>query len=332
MKSLIQEQSPPSPAAQFPSLDGATAWINSQPLEPANLRGKVVIVNFWTYTCINWLHTLPYVRAWADKYRDHGLVVIGVHSPEFGFEGSLANVRREVQSMNIKYPVAVDSDHAIWRAFDNEYWPALYLIDAQGNIPFHHFGEGGYEKTERMIQQLLVQAGNADVPRDLVSVTGVGAELAPDSDALRSNENYLGYERTAQFVSTGTFEADKFHTFVASARIELNQWNLSGSWAIRREKIELNERGGKITYRFHARDLHLVMGAMIPGTNVRFRVLIDGKPPGTSHGSDSDAEGYGTLSDSRLYQLIRQQPPILDRTFEIEFFGSGVEAFAFTFG
>ena len=316
---------------EFPSLGGATAWLNSQPLSVGTLRGKVVLIDFWTYTCINWLRTLPYVRAWAEKYKDHGLVVIGVHSPEFSFEKDLDNVRRAVQAMRVEYPVAVDSDHAIWRAFRNAYWPALYFIDAQGRVRHHYFGEGEYEPSEMVIQQLLVEGGNDSVPRGMVSVDPGGPEAAPDWGNLRSPENYLGYERTANFASPGAAPG-KRRVYTAPSRLALNQWALSGEWAVEREAAVLHMAGGRIAYRFHARDLHLVMGSAARGSAVRFRVLIDGKPPGAAHGVDVDEQGNGTVADQRLYQLIRQPKPIADRQFEIEFVDPAVEAFAFTFG
>jgi len=334
-KSLAQPMRHPATRlpveGKFPSLAGATTWLNSQPLSADTLRGKVVLIDFWTYTCINWLRTLPYVRAWAEKYKDHGLVVIGVHSPEFSFEKDLDNVRRAVQAMRVDYPVAVDSDHAIWRAFRNAYWPALYFIDAQGRIRHHHFGEGEYESSEMIIQQLLAEAGSDSVPRGMVSVDPRGPEAAPDWGNLRSPENYLGYERTTNFASTGAAPG-KRRVYAAPSRLALNQWALSGEWAVEREAAVLHMAGGRIAYRFHARDLHLVMGPAARGSAVRFRVLIDGKPPGAAHGVDIDEAGSGTVADQRLYQLIRQPKPIDDRQFEIEFADPAVEAFAFTFG
>ena len=330
---------PESPAAmklpvegQFPSLDRATTWINSQPLTPAGLRGKVVLVDFWTYSCINWLRTLPYVRAWGEKYKDQGLVVIGVHSPEFGFEKDLPNVRRAATDMQVSYPIAVDSDHAIWRAFDNQYWPALYFIDAQGRIRHHQFGEGDYEQSERIIQQLLAEAGNGHVDRQLVSVAGKGTEAPADWTSLGSGENYVGYERTENFASPGGARPDKRAAYTIPRTLPLNHWSLAGDWTIGKQATVLNTANGKIAYRFHARDLHLVMGPAVRGTPVRFRVLIDGQPPGAAHGLDVDGAGNGTVSEPRLYQLIRQSQPIADRLFEIEFLDAGVAAFSFTFG
>jgi len=316
----------------MPSLAGATAWLNSPPLTPESLRGKVVLVDIWTYTCINWLRTLPYVRAWAAKYKDHGLVVIGVHSPEFPFEKDLENVRRSAKAMRVDYPIAVDSDHAVWRAFHNEYWPALYLVDAKGKIRFHQFGEGEYERTERVIQQLLADAGAGGSDRGLTPVDAHGPEVAADWRHLKSAENYVGYERTENFASPGGAPSGGRRVYAAPAALRLNQWALVGDWTVERGAAALNKAPGRIAYRFHARDLHLVMGLAARGTPVRFRVLIDGKPPGAAHGVDVDAQGNGTATEQRLYQLIRQPTPIADREFEIEFLDPGVEAFVFTFG
>jgi thiol-disulfide isomerase/thioredoxin len=314
------------------SLSGATEWLNSQPLTVAGLRGNVVLVDFWTYSCINWIRTLPYVRAWAGKYKHQGLVVIGVHSPEFEFEKSIDNVRRAAKDMRVDYPIAVDSDHAIWRAFKNQYWPALYFVDARGKIRHHYFGEGEYERSERIIQQLLAEAGIGGIDHKLVSVDGRGVEAGADWASLKSPENYLGYERTENFASPGGAVSDKRRVYAAPARLRLNQWALSGEWTVQKQATVLNQANGRIAYRFYARDLHLVMGPAARGTYVRFRVLIDGKPPGAAHGIDVDDQGNGTVSEQRLYQLIRQPKPIADRQFEIEFLDAGVEVFAFTFG
>lgn len=335
-KSEVQQmKSPAAPLpieGAFPSLDGATAWINSKALTPSGLRGKVVLVDFWTYTCINWLRSLPYVRAWAEKYKDRGLVVIGVHAPEFSFEKNLENVRRAVNAMKIDYPVAVDNDYAIWRAFNNEYWPALYFIDAMGKIRHHQFGEGEYDRSERIIQQLLAEAGFDGISRDLVSVEARGVEAAADWGSLKSPENYLGYERTERFASLGGATLDQRRVYAAPARLGLNQWALSGDWTVGKEASILNSANGRIASRFHARDLHLVMGPAAQGGSVRFRVRIDGQPPGAAHGIDVDEQGNGTVTEQRLYQLIRQPNPITDQPFEIEFLDPGVAVFAFTFG
>ena len=316
----------------FPSLSGATEWLNSEPLTPASLRGKVVLVNFWTYTCINWLRQFPYVRAWEEKYQDQGLVVIGVHTPEFNFEHNLDNVRREVTDLGVEYPVAVDNDYAVWSAFNNHYWPALYLIDAQGNIRYHHFGEGNYEQSERMIQQLLTEAGSTGFSEQFVTVKASGAEVAADWDSLRSGENYLGYDRTQNFASPSGEVLGEPYVYTAPSQLFLNGWALSGDWTMGRAFVRLNQADGRIVNGFHARDIHLVMGPAVMGTAVRFRVLIDGEPPGEAHGTDVDSEGYGTVTEQRLYQLIRQGHPIVDRQFEIEFLDAGIEAYAFTFG
>ena len=314
------------------SLERATEWLNSPPLTASALRGKVVLIDFWTYTCINWLRTLPYVRAWHEKYRDQGLVVIGVHSPEFEFEKDLNNVRWAAKALRVDYPIAVDSDHVIWRAFRNQYWPALYFIDAQGRARHHHFGEGAYEQSEMIIQDLLAQNGAGGVSREPVSVNGHGLEAAADWSNLKSPENYVGYGRTQNFSSPGGAASDRPRVYAFPARLRLNDWALSGNWTVKKQAAALNEPNGVIAYRFHARDLHLVMGPAVPGTSVRFRVRIDGKPPGAAHGVDVDEQGNGTVTEQRLYQLIRQPQPIADRQFEIEFLGSGVETFAFTFG
>jgi thiol-disulfide isomerase/thioredoxin len=316
----------------LPSLGGAIEWLNSEPLSAAGLRGHVVLASFWTYTCINWLRTLPYVRAWAEKYKQHGLVVIGVHTPEFAFEHDIENVRRAAQDMRVNYPIAIDSDYAIWTAFDNHYWPALYFVDAQGRIRHHQFGEGQYEQSEMIIQRLLAEAGIDGIDQELVSVDARGIEAAADWGNLRSGENYLGYERTENFASPGGVVFDTRHVYAAPARSWLNEWALAGDWTVGREATALNAAEGRIAYRFHARDLHLVMGPAARATSLRFRVLIDGQAPGAAHGADVDDQGNGTLSEQRLYQLIRQPQPIADRLFEIAFLDPGVEAYAFTFG
>jgi thiol-disulfide isomerase/thioredoxin len=331
------QQGTPKPArlpieGELPSLDGATAWLNSPRLTPAGLRGKVVLVQVWTYTCINWLRTLPYVRAWAEKYKDQGLVVIGVHSPEFGFEHDIDNVRWAAKDMKVDYPIAIDNDFAIWRAFNNQYWPALYFVDAEGRIRHHQFGEGDYEESEMIIQQLLTEAGAGGIAREPVSVDARGIEAAADWGSLKSPENYVGYDRTENFASRGGAVLDRSRVYAVPENLKLNQWALSGDWTTGKQAIVLNKPNGRIVYRFHARDLHLVMGPAVRGTSVRFRVLIDGQPPGAAHGIDVDDQGYGTVTEQRLYQLIRQPTPIADRQFEIEFLGPGVEAFAFTFG
>jgi thiol-disulfide isomerase/thioredoxin len=317
---------------ELPTLGGATGWLNSPPLTAEGLRGKVVLVQFWTYSCINWLRTMPYVRAWAEKYRDKGLVVIGVHTPEFTFEKNLDNVRWAAKDMRISYPIATDNDYAVWRAFENQYWPALYFVDAKGKIRHHRFGEGDYEQSERIIQQLLAEAGNSSVGSDLVPVDGRGAEAAADWGSLKSPENYVGYARTENFSSPGGTVRDQRHVYRAPDRLKLNHWALSGDWTVGKQATAMNQANGRITYRFHGRDLHLVMGPKARGAAVRFRVLIDGQPPGAAHGIDVDERGYGTATEQRLYQLIRQPGPIADRQFEIEFLDAGVETFAFTFG
>ena len=322
----------PAGETELASLERANEWLNSSPLTSSALRGKVVLIDFWTYTCINWLRTAPYVRAWAEKYKDQGLVVIGVHAPEFSFEKSITNVRWAVKEMRIDHAVAVDNEHAIWRAFKNNYWPALYFIDAQGRMRHHHFGEGSYEQSEMVIQTLLAEAGNHGLDRESVSVAGRGIEAAADWRSLRSAENYVGHDRTQNFASPAGAVLDKPRTYQLPPMLRLNEWGLSGDWTVKREAAVLNKPNGGIAYRFHARDLHLVMGPAAPGASVKFRVLIDGRPPGPAHGVDVDEQGNGTVTEQRLYQLIRQPKPVADRQFEIEFLDPGVEAFAFTFG
>jgi cytochrome c biogenesis protein CcdA/thiol-disulfide isomerase/thioredoxin len=318
--------------AAMPSLSGAIEWLNSPPLTTEALGGKVVLVDFWTYSCINCLRTIPYVRAWAEKYRDQGLVVIGVHTPEFAFEKNVGNVRQAVTDLKISYPVAIDNNQAIWRAFHNQYWPAHYFIDVHGNIRHHQFGESGKEQSERVIQRLLAEAGRTAPADTLVSVNGSGAEAAPDGRDIQSFETYLGYERTDDdFVSPGGAVENTQHLY-SVGRLKLNEWGLSGEWTIGNEHAVLNQKGGRIVFRFHSRDLHLVLGPSAAGKPVRFRVTIDGKAPGSSHGTDIDAEGNGVVIGQRLYQLIRQGGPITDHTFQIEFLDPAVQAFAFTFG
>jgi thiol-disulfide isomerase/thioredoxin len=317
---------------EMPAFGGATGWLNSPALTPAGLRGKIVLADFWTYTCINWLRQLPYVRAWAEKYASHGLVVIGVHTPEFPFEHDPGNVSQAVQDMGITYPVALDNDYAVWRAFGNHYWPALYFVDAQGRIRHHQFGEGEYQQSEMIIQQLLAEAGSGDIGQELVSVDARGIEAPADWADLGSAENYTGYERTENFASPGGARPGKPHVYTAPAEPRLNQWALSGDWTMGEQATTLNAPDGRIVCRFHARDLHLVLGPAGPGTSAAFRVLIDGQPPGADHGADVDDHGHGNVTQQRLYQLIRQRGPIADRTFEIVFPDPGVQAYVFTFG
>jgi len=314
---------------ELSALARATTWLSSLPLTESELQGKVILIDFWTYTCINWRRQLPYVRAWAEKYKDRGFLVIGVHSPEFSFEKNIENIRWALKDMRIDYPVVVDSDHAIWRAFKNEYWPALYFIDAKGRIRHQVFGEGEYQKSEVVIQKLLAEAGASGNPGGLVSVNADGAEAAADWDELRSGENYVGYERTQDFA--GSVKDDKPHVYTPPRHVSLNSWSLAGDWTMGREAIRLNQPNGRILYRFHARDLHLVMGAPSK-TPVRFRMSIDGQAPEMAHGVDVDSRGYGSVIEPRMYQLVRQSTPISDRQFEIEFLDAGVEAFSFTFG
>jgi thiol-disulfide isomerase/thioredoxin len=309
----------------MPSLGGATGWLNSEPLGRAELRGHIVLVDFWTLTCINWLRTEPYIRAWSQVYRDDGLIVIGVHTPEFSFEHDLERVRQATKDMAIDYPVAADNDYAIWSAFDNNYWPALYFVDADGVIRDHHFGEGRYEESERVIQRLL------GVERELVGVEGLGLEAEADWDNLRTPETYLGYERSDQFASPNGAALEERVAYELPERLRFNHWALSGEWTIGREKVVLDQAGGSIAYRFHARDAHLVLspGAREP---IPFRVLLDGEAPGPSRGVDVDEDGNGLLREGRLYQLVREHDAVRERTLEITFLERGAEAYAFTFG
>jgi thiol-disulfide isomerase/thioredoxin len=313
------------------SFEGATGWLNSPPLSPEDLRGKVVLVDFWTYTCINWLRTLAYVRAWAEKYEGDGLVVIGVHTPEFPFERDEDNVRWAVEEMAVGYPVALDPDYEVWRAFANHYWPAAYYADTEGQIRHHQFGEGGYEECERVIQMLLREAGREDVADDLVSVTPQGFEVQADWDNLSSPETYLGYEQAQNFASPG-FAADELRTYRVPEPLSRNEWALEGDWTVEGGASVPNSADGRLAFRFHARDAHLVMGPRERGTEVPFRVLLDGEPPGDAHGDDVDEDGNGTLARQRLHQLIRQRESIRDRTLEISFPEAGAEAYCFTFG
>ena len=317
---------------ELPSLDDATGWLNSAPLTATGLRGKVVLVNFWTYTCINWLRQLPHVRAWASTYSSQGLVVVGVHTPEFGFERNVDNISRAVRERKIDYPVAIDSDYALWSAFDNHYWPALYFADAGGLIRHHHFGEGEYGTSEMVIQQLLADAGSVGLGAEPAAADARGVEAPADWATLRSPENYTGYERTQNFASPGGPALDKRHVYTAPQELRLNHWALSGDWTMGEQAITLNAANGQIAYRFHARDLHLITGPLVPGGSVRFRVVLDGQRPGAAHGLDIDDQGEGTVTEQRLYQLIRQPGHTTDRTALITFLDPAVQAFAFTFG
>ena len=316
----------------LPDLSGATAWINSPPLTPASLRGKVVLVDFWTYSCINCLRTLPYVKAWYAKYKDSGFVVLGVHTPEFPFEKDESNVRKAVHDLGILYPVAMDNDYSIWQSFNNQYWPAHHFIDATGRIRYHQFGEGNYDQSEAWIRSLLEEADHQPISATPTSVAATGTEAAPDSNDVQSPETYIGYDRAANFASPGGFKQDTPQEYDAPATLALNQWALAGKWKDEEQIATLLSPTGSIVYRFHARDLHLVLGPSKDGKPIRFRVTIDGKAPGADHGMDTDANGYGTVTENRLYQLIRQQNGVQDRTFRIEFLGPGVRAYSFTFG
>ena len=317
---------------QLPALDGAVQWLNSPPLDAQALKGKVVLVDFWTYSCINCLRTLPYVKAWAEKYRDQGLVVIGVHAPEFAFERDVGNVTKAMKNLGITYPVAIDNDYRIWRAFNNEYWPAHYFADAQGRIRYHHFGEGDYAESERVIQQLLREAGNGNVSGGLIQADARGVQQAPDMSTVASPETYVGYQRSEHFVPEASLAPDTVAAYQAPASLTLNDWGLNGQWQVGAERAVASAAGAGIVYRFHARDLHLVLGPGADGKPVRFKVTIDGQAPGAAHGVDVAPDGSGSVTEQRLYQLLRQPGAVGDRTFSIEFLDPGVSAYAFTFG
>jgi thiol-disulfide isomerase/thioredoxin len=314
------------------SFEGATGWLNSDPLTPEGLRGRIVLVDFWTYTCINWLRTLPYLRAWAAKYGEHGLTVIGVHTPEFGFEHDIDNVVAHSRSLGVEYPIAVDSDYAVWNAFANHFWPAVYLADGEGRIRFHHFGEGEYAMTEMAIQQLLLDAGVDGIDQDLVMVEPRGLEVAADWQTLQSPETYVGYDQSTGFAQDGVASFDEPRVYTPPGRLPVNSWGLSGNWTVAGQAALSNEPGARIAFHFHARDLNLVMGPSSRGTSIPFRVVLDGQLATDTHGTDVGSDGSGTVSDQRTYQLIRQPGAITDRLFEIEFLDAGVEAYCFTFG
>jgi thiol-disulfide isomerase/thioredoxin len=332
--STAKGQDAPSIVGSSPlySLSGATGWINSKPLTAKDFKGKVVLVDFWDYSCINCIRAIPYIRTWADKYKDSGLVVIGVHTPEFDVEKQMPNVQKAVQKFGISYPVAVDSNYSIWNAFHNQYWPAHYFIDAKGKVRDAHFGEGEYDQSERLIQQLLKEANGKSRPSAISSVDGQGVQEAADMKDVRSPETYIGYARAQHFASQGGLHREADHVYMEPTHLQLNEWGLAGQWLDHEQAAALKTAGGKIAFRFHARDLHLVLGPSADGKPVRFRVMLDGHAPGENHGVDTDAEGNGTVGDHRLYQLIRQQGPVSDHTFTIEFEDPGVQAFSFTFG
>jgi hypothetical protein len=317
----------------LPGFDGATGWLNSEPLTADDVRGKVVLADFWTYTCINWLRTLGYVRSWFEKYRDQGLVVVGVHTPEFPFEAEPDNVARAVNDLRVEFPVALDPDYAVWQDFSNHYWPAVYIADAEGRIRHHQFGEGGYEECEMVVKQLLRDSGRDDVDDNLVFPALEGVEVQADWATLGSPETYVGYQQGSGFASPGGATIDEARTYSLPASLGLNSWGLAGDWVVEGRACVLHRSGGTIAFRFHARDVNLVLRSR-DGTPVPFRVFLDGAPPGAraADGQDIDDAGHGTLVEPRLYQLIRQPGPLSDRTFEITFFGQGVEAYVFTFG
>jgi thiol-disulfide isomerase/thioredoxin len=333
-RSAAKAQEPPSIVGSSPlyGLSGATGWINSTPLTAKQLKGKVVLVDFWTYSCINCLRSLPFIEAWAQKYKDSGLVVIGVHTPEFDFEKEQPNVQKAVQKFGITYPIAMDSNRAIWDAFHNEYWPAHYFIDAKGKVRFEHFGEGNYDQSEHWIQELLQERAGNPMPAGAVSVQAQGVEAAADMNDVRSPETYIGYARAAHFASPGGIHQDAEKIYTAPAQPRLNEWGLAGTWVDHEQIAVLKSAGGKIVFHFHARDLYLVLGPTADGKPVRFRVTIDGQAPGENHGVDTDAQGSGVVTEHRLYQLVRQKGAVTDHVFAIEFEDPGVQAFSFTFG
>jgi hypothetical protein len=335
LRSIAHRPADDTPAlpdeGRLAGFDGATGWLNSEPLTPAGLRGRVVAVDFWTYTCINWLRTLPYRRAWAVKYGDHGLTLIGVHTPEFGFERNVDNITARSRDFGVDYPIAIDSDYGVWQAFANHFWPALYIADGEGRIRYHHYGEGEYAMSEMVIQQLLVDGGATGIDQDLVSVEPSGFEVAADWNTLRTPETYLSFGRSYGFASPDDQRPEP-HDYPEPTRLGLNEWATVGRWTIAQHAAVLDDAGGRIVFRFQARDVNLVMGPATRGTSVRYRVLLDGQAPGSAHGFDVDEAGNGTLADQRLYQLIRQPGSIDERTVEIEFLDAGAEAYCFTFG
>jgi thiol-disulfide isomerase/thioredoxin len=327
-----QEQPSIIGSSPLPSLAGATGWINSPPLTAKELKGKVVLIDFWDYSCINCIRSIPYIRAWAEKNKDDGLVVIGVHTPEFDIEKETPNVQKAITKFGITYPVALDNDYKIWNGFSNQAWPAHYFIDAKGRVRYEHFGEGEYEQSERWIQQLLKEANAKPMVATVAAVHGQGVEAAADMNDVRSPETYIGYARAENFVSPGGLKRNAEQLYGEPKKLHLNEWGLAGQWTDHRQVAVLGAAGGKILFRFHARDLHLVLGPTVDGKPVRFRVTVDGQAPGEDHGVDTDAEGNGVVTDHRLYQLIRQRGAVTDHTFVIEFLDAGVQAFSFTFG
>lgn len=330
----VKAQEPQSIIGSSPlhGLSGATGWINSAPLTAKQLKGKVVLVDFWDYSCINCIRAIPYIRAWAEKYKGSGLVVIGVHTPEFDIEKQMPNVQKAVEKLGVTYPVALDNNYAIWNAFHNQYWPAHYFIDAKGKVRYEHFGEGEYDQSERWIQELLKEANAKGIPASTVSVRGQGVQAAADMNDVRSPETYIGYARAEHFVSPGGIHQDGEKLYTEPNHFGLNEWGLAGKWLDHKQVAVLRSSSGKIVFHFHARDLHLVLGPTANGKPVRFRVTIDGQAPGENHGVDTDAQGNGVVTDHRLYQLVRQKGPVRDHVFAIEFLDSGVQAFSFTFG
>ena len=329
----LSGESPVLPVeGHLPGFDGATGWLNSEPLTAEGLRGRVVLVDFWTYTCINWLRTLPYRRAWHEKYANLGVTLIGAHTPEFGFERNVDNIVPRAREFGVEYPIAIDSDYGVWQAFANHYWPALYVADAEGRIRYHHFGEGEYAMSEMVVQQLLLEAGIDGFDPELVAVTPKGFEVEADWRTLGSPETYLAYGRSSGFASSEHERFNEQYNYPEASRLDLNEWAPTGTWTLAQHAAVLNEPGGRVAYRFRARDVNLVMGPATRGASIPFRVLLDGTAPGSDHGDDVDEAGNGTLSDQRLHQLIRRGDAGGDRLFEIEFLDAGAEAYCFTFG
>lgn len=317
---------------QMPPLTGDGVWLNSEPLTPERLRGKVVLIDFWTYSCINCLRAMPYVKSWYERYKDHGLVVVGIHAPEFDFEKNVANVRRAMQKFGVTYPVVLDTNYSLWKAFNNRYWPAHYFVDAEGKIRGHHFGEGNYKESEELIRQLLTDAGVKQLPAPVSGIRQEGVQAAASHESVESPETYIGYGRAENFVSPGGALEDGPKAYAAPDKLKLNDWALGGNWTVEEEKAMLNAPAGKIVFRFKARDLHLVLGPGSDGKAVRFRVTVDGKAPARDHGVDVDEKGNGVVHEQRLYQLIRQSGEADEHTFVIEFLDAGAQAYAFTFG
>jgi methionine-S-sulfoxide reductase len=332
MMSVAGADGPAKTEGALPALDGATGWLNSPPLTRESLRGKVVLVDFWAYSCINCLRTFPYINAWYRHYKDSGLVILGVHSPEFAFEKDTGNVEAAIEKFEIRYPVVLDNNLALWKAFNNRFWPAHYFVDAKGQIRGHHFGEGKYARSERMIRQLLMEAGAKNLPEPLDDAAGEGVTAPSNTAVVASPETYIGYERAENFASTGGLARDRVKAYALPQSLALNEWALAGSWAVAGEHARLQSPGGRIAFRFKARDLHLVLGPAQAGKAIRFRITVNGAPPNKDSGVDVDAKGNGVVREHRLYNLVRFKGPVAESDFVIEFLDPGVDAFSFTFG